>query len=165
MRGRATTSNARVRVSKDGDEAVCRHASRRRTARPSWRACAACVRCAASQHKGRRGRCVDVERSERRPATTIFGGKARTKPQRVARIRDSKSGQTIPKVLALRPRRIGRDRRYLGRAKTATCRCIKSSRSPIHCFRLFLSMEKATGACEAAADAQDRKIGPLMAKR
>ena len=37
MRHRATTSNARVRVSKDGDEAVCRHASRRRTARPSWR--------------------------------------------------------------------------------------------------------------------------------
>src|SRR4051812_13798825 len=96
------------------------------------------------------------------PACYLQGA---VQPQRVARIRDSKSGQTIPKVLALRPRRIGRDRRYLGRAKTATCRCIKSSRSPIHCFRLFLSMEKATGACEAAADAQDRKIGPLMAKR
>jgi hypothetical protein len=26
-------------------------------------------------------------------------------------------------------------------------------------------MEKATGACEAAAYAQDRKIDPLMAKR
>jgi len=78
------------------------------------------------------------------PACYLQGA---VQPQRVARIRDSKSGQTIPKVLALRPRRIGRDRRYLGRAKTATCRCIKSSRSPIHCFRLFLSMEKATGAC------------------
>jgi hypothetical protein len=26
-------------------------------------------------------------------------------------------------------------------------------------------MEKATGACEGAADADDRKIDPLMAKR
>jgi hypothetical protein len=39
--------------------------------------------------------------------------------------------------------------RYLGRAKRATCRCRKSSRSSVHCFRLFLTMEKATRACEA----------------
>ena len=33
----------------------------------------------------------------------------------------------------------------------ATCECKKSSRSPIHCFRLFLTMEKATRACEPPA--------------
>ena len=39
--------------------------------------------------------------------------------------------------------------RCSGRAKTATCRCRKLSRSSVHCFRLFLSMEKATRACGA----------------
>jgi hypothetical protein len=39
--------------------------------------------------------------------------------------------------------------RYLGRAKRATCRCRKRWRAQIHCFRLFLSMEKATRACGA----------------
>jgi len=38
-------------------------------------------------------------------------------PQRVARIRESISGRRPPRSPAVRPRRIGRDRRYLGRAK------------------------------------------------
>jgi hypothetical protein len=45
--------------------------------------------------------------------------------------------------------RFGEARHESWRVKRATCRCRKSSRPPIHCFRLFLTMEKATRACES----------------
>ena len=55
MRDRATKSNVRARVSKDEDEAVCPHASRRRAAHSRLRAVRGSLRCAATQHEGRRG--------------------------------------------------------------------------------------------------------------
>ena len=140
--------------------------------------------------------------------TAMFDGKARTnlwlwkkmrdewslfpacylqgavQPQRVARIRDSKSGQTV--AATLRPRRVGWDD-DVGRANEATCECRKPSPRDSHCFRLFLTMEKTTRACEASAfadshrgdfrganhahfgesepDTDERKIDPLTAKR
>src|SRR5690349_18695919 len=45
--------------------------------------------------------------------------------------------------------RFGEARHESWPVKRATCRCRKSSRPPIHCFRLFLTMEKATRACES----------------
>ena len=56
-----------------------------------------------------------------------------------------------PRRLALTARFAARLRScattMLGMGEETTCRCKKSSRAPIHCFRLFLSMEKATRAC------------------
>ena len=56
-----------------------------------------------------------------------------------------------PRRLALTARFAARLRScattMLGMGEETTYRCKKSSRAPIHCFRLFLSMEKATRAC------------------
>src|SRR5215831_7984047 len=92
---------------------------------------------------------VDDAAGNARPRQCYLQGAVQ--PQRVARIRDSKSGQNDT-----------RDRDEMSWASEEQPASVENRRGvDSHCFGLFLTMEKTTRACEASAFAPCTRRAPL----